>query len=95
MFERSNIQTNNEAINDKGCVMAGEDMLNEVEIDVSSLTRSEANEDTLNEVFAIKHTQLSLNREINLKADITSEATISVIFVYLKHNSHNNVLNII
>ncbi|XP_018798424.1 PREDICTED: zinc finger protein 2 homolog [Bactrocera latifrons] len=77
MFERSTIQTNNEVINDKVCAVAGEDMLNDIEIDVSSLTRSEANEDTLNEVFAIKHAQLSLNREINLKPDFTGDLAIS------------------
>nr|XP_014086956.1 zinc finger protein 808-like [Bactrocera oleae] len=77
MFERSTMQTNNEVINDKVCAVAGEDMLNDIEIDVSSLTRSEANEDTLNEVFAIKHPHLSLNREINLKTDITADLAIS------------------
>ncbi|XP_011191920.2 zinc finger protein 578 [Zeugodacus cucurbitae] len=78
MFERtSNMQTNNEVVNDKVCTVAGEDMLNDIEIDVSSLTRSEANEDTLNEVFAIKHTHLSLNRENNLKTAISSDLAIS------------------
>ncbi|XP_054745142.1 zinc finger protein ZFP2-like isoform X1 [Anastrepha obliqua] len=60
MFERNNVQTNNVIIGENGCMVTGEDMLNDIEIDVSSLTRSEANGDTLNEVFASKHTNFGV-----------------------------------
>ncbi|CAD6999736.1 unnamed protein product [Ceratitis capitata] len=70
MFERSNVQTNNEVTNEKTCIVGGEDMLNDIEIDVSSLTRSEANEDTLNDVFNEKHINSNLNRGVTIEATI-------------------------
>ncbi|XP_036343662.1 uncharacterized protein LOC118752921 [Rhagoletis pomonella] len=62
MLERNNVQANGVVVAENGrCMVTGDDMLNDIEIDVSSLTWSEAIEDTLTEVLASKHTNISFN----------------------------------
>ncbi|XP_067624192.1 zinc finger protein 430-like [Eurosta solidaginis] len=77
IFERNNLETSNLTFVEKGCmgVTTADDMLNDIEIDVSSLTRSEANEDTLNEVRANKHTNFDFNRIDNMEEAVAMTAT--------------------
>ncbi|XP_036328962.1 zinc finger protein 184-like isoform X1 [Rhagoletis pomonella] len=78
MLERNNVQANGVVVAENGgCMVTGDDILNDIEIDVSSLTRSEANEDTLTEVLASKHTNIAFNpgtgKTIGADVEITPE----------------------